>query len=244
MKTKNKIIFITIALSIVLTTYIAVLIIRDIRIYNNQKLWHNNMCFNPGLKFKFNNVYPESLNEFINWSELDSIGLDIFEKEMIDPFLINGETIKYYPLYADTTKNPVACIFLSVGEDGILNNVINSKLHLHNWHVKINAYNLEYVKNEIEKYEVKYPVFNRKNRTTHWHYFYVDSSVIENEMIVLKGDSLFRDTYDFSTINSLSYPQNTFIYPEYSIKNRCFGKKDYIVGWGGYRVIEYEIVKD
>ena len=240
---KNIIIQTVIVLSSVLIGCNSMSIAEDIRIYNKQKIRHNNIAFNPGSKFYlFNNAYPKSIKEYIERVEPDSFGLEYFKREMIDPFLKEGEIIRYYPLYADTTLNPVACIFLSVGEDGALNNVINTKLQLHNWYESIKAYNIEEVKNEIKKIEIRYPVYNRRTGQKSRYIIHVDESELLNGYITLKGDRLFTDTFKYGSLCSYSNPEIPFIYPEFSKQRKLTGKKDYIVGWG-CRVIEYEILK-
>jgi hypothetical protein len=161
---------------------------------------------------------------------------------MIDPYLDDKQTLKYIPIYDDTSTYPIACIFLSVGEDGVLNNNITQKLHMDNWHKVIQAYNLNEAKEEIEKFSIKYPVFNRKNDHQGWRIIDVDESVLSNKNIVLRGDSLFRDNFKFDIMDELSNPRKPFVYQKYSIFRKLFGKKDYIVNWG-CRVIEYEIIK-
>lgn len=193
--------------------------------------------------YKGNGVYFESIEELMMSSNHSTDDKRFIKRQMIDLYLSKMQTLHYFPIYIDTTKMPVACIFISVGEDGVLNSIGNTKLELHNWHEKISAYNIEIVKDEIQKIELRYPVFNRTNGQQGWYIFHVDESALANESLKLKGDSLFKDTFDPSWIDSISNPYTPFGYPEFSKQRQLNGTKDYIVNWG-CRVIEYEIVKD
>lgn len=190
--------------------------------------------------YKGNEQYFESIEDFFNFGKYDSIDIDFLKRQMFDPFLSNNQILKYIPIYDRTSTYPVACIFLSVGEDGVFNNNITQKLYMDDWYKVIKAYNLDEVKQEIEKFTIKYPIFNRNIRKHGWYILNVDESTLRDKKILLKGDSLFRGNFDINAMDAFSNPRRPFIYKKYSILKKKIGGKDYIVNWG-CRVIEYKI---
>ncbi len=240
---KNTIILFTIALSIALIGYNYINIKENIKIYDKQKAHQNTGFFDIGLKFYLSkNKYPKSIKEYTKWVEPDSFGLEYFKRELIDPFLRNGQILHYYPLYADTTQNPIACIFISVGEDGIFNNEIKGKLLLKDWYKYIKAYNIEDIKVELNKVEVRYPIYDNKGNINRYYIKSAKNEDISNGTIFIKGDTLFKNDNKLQNIEDKFSSKRPFFYPEFSISRKLFGKKDYIVNWG-CRVIEYEIIK-
>lgn len=192
--------------------------------------------------YKGNKLYYASLEDFFKFGNYDSTEISFFKRQMVDPFLNKDQILKYIPIYDTTSTYPVACIFLSVGEDGFFNNNITQKLHIDDWYKVINAYNLDEVKNEIEKITIKYPVFIRSNGRKGWYSVNIDKSSLFNKEILLKGDSLFRGSFNTNSMDKFIIPRIPFVYKKYSITRKFFGKKDYIVNWG-CRVVEYEIEK-
>lgn len=190
--------------------------------------------------YKGNKIYSESIHDFFIFGKYDSTEIGFLNRQMIDPFLSKNQILKYIPIYDPTTTYPVACIFLSVGEDGVFNNYTTQKLHIDDWYKVINAYNLDEVRQEIEKYTIRYPVFNRNNGQQGWYLVKVNESALKNKKILLKGDSLFRGSFNANSMNEFLSPKRPFVYKKYSIIRKFFGNKDYIVNWG-CRVIEYQI---
>ena len=210
--------------------------------YKNRLLYLNPDADLASYFYIDNGKYHESIESFMNTGKYDVEDKKFLNRQLIDIYLDKMQLLHYYPIYNDTTKMPVACILLSVGEDGVFNNVINSKLQLNNWHEKIKAYNIEQVKVEIEKITLNYPVFNRNNGRYGWYTFNIDESTLSNKKLLLKGDSLFTDTFKYEALDNLTNPRVPFLYPEFSMQRKLSGEKDYIVSWG-CRVIDYEILK-
>ncbi len=211
--------------------------------YNTTKDQINNWSLNLGEYFLDGVNYYDSINQFYEKHGDDKEYIKFIEKRIIDPFSSEKQFLKYIPIYCKNYSKPIACIFVSVGEDGHFNNDFTQKLYIDNWHTKINAYNIDEVVNELLKFELRYPVFNITNGQKGWYIFHVDESALVNENIKLKGDSLFKETFDRSSINAISNPRTPFGYLEFSKQRQFNENKDYIVNWG-CRVIEYEIIKD
>lgn len=211
--------------------------------YNTTKDQINTWSLDLGGYFLDGVNYYESINQFYERHSVDIEYIKFIEKRIIDPFASENQFLKYIPIYSHRSSKPIACLFLSVGEDGYFNNDFTQKLYIDNWHEKIRAYNIEFVKDEIQKIELRYPVFNRTNGQKGWYIFHVDESALANESLKLKGDSLFKDTFDPSAISSIANALKPFGYAEFSKQRQLNGTKDYIVNWG-CRVIEYEIVRD
>lgn len=211
--------------------------------YNTIKDQINNWSLDLGEYFLDGVNYYDSINQFYERHGDDQEYIKFIEKRIIDPFASENQFLKYVPIYSHSASKPVACLFLSVGEDGYFNNDFTQKLYIDNWHTKINAYNIDEVVTEMQKFKLRYPVINGTNGRQGWYIFHVDESALANESLKLKGDSLFKDTFDRSAINSISNHRKPFAYPEFSKQRQLNGTKDYIVNWG-CRVIEYKIVKN
>ena len=209
--------------------------------FNNNIQQYYNVDLDLGdYLYKGNEHYYESIQDFFISGKYDSTDLSFLNIQMIDPFLSKNQILKYIPIYDATSTYPIACIFLSVGEDGVFNNIITQKLHLEDWYKVINAYNLDEVKQEIDKFIIRYPVFNRNNGQQGWYIVNVDESTLKNKNILLKGDSLFRGSFNTYSMDEFLSPRRPFVYKKYSIIRKLFGNKDYIVNWG-CRVVEYKV---
>lgn len=190
--------------------------------------------------YKGNLQYYKSIEELHDLNKQDSSFSGWLNRIMIDPYAKNGEIIRYIPIYDDCSTHVIACIFLSVGEDGVFNNNITEKLHVNNWNKMLQVYNTDEVKQEIEKIEIRYPLFNRKTGRQGWHSLNIDEATLQSENILLKGDSIFMETFNRKSMDKLVNPKRPFVYRKFSITRKLFGKKDYIVNWG-CRVVEYEV---
>lgn len=234
---KKKVLFWTLATMLLLSCKS---VNNHISKYNKEKKQLNNWALDLGDYFYKENRYYNSVEQLFDKYKNDSDYISFIEKRIVDPFAFDKQFLKYIPIYDRTSTQPIACIFLSVGEDGVLNNNITQKLHIDDWYKEINAYNLDEVKQEIEKFTIKYPVFNRNNGQEGWYMVNVDEPALQNKKILLKGDSLFRGSFNTNNMDEFSSPRRPFVYKKYSITRKVFGNKDYIVNWG-CRVVEYEI---
>jgi hypothetical protein len=239
----NKIYIISTLISLFVITYSCKTTnTREQIFYKNKLLYLNPDADLASYFYIDNGKYHESIETLMNTGKYDVEDKKFLKRQLIDIYLDNMQMLHYYPIYNDTTKMPVACILLSVGEDGVFNNVINSKLQLNNWHEKIKAYNIEQVKVEIEKITIRYPVFNSSNGQQRWYIFNINESTLSNKNLLLKGDSLFINTSKYEALDNLTNPRVPFFYPEFSMQRKFSGEKDYIVSWG-CKVIDYEILK-